>query len=317
MNEFRYFADMWLLGYDINIIWSILIFFTVFMVLYSGVISLLEPVLPTAILELFRYGKTLNGPVQSSLVALISVPKSYFTHFYIFSSIYVPALLCLAFWESSGRSLPDQVTPALDFICTSNRTANTSRTATLIALIFLSLQCFRRLYECVAVNQASKSTMNITHYIVGFAHYFCTGTGILCEAPGFAPGRGTAPVGVPMWKTDQFAIFCILSCVFFMAWTEQLNAHRTFAQLKIANPTKHSIPTGGLFALVSCPHYTMEILIYTILLLVLGVNHSTMLLVWAWVLINQCIAGLMSHSWYKATFKEYPPERKAIIPYLL
>ena len=60
MNEFRYFSDMWLLGYDINIIWSILIFFTVFMILYSGVISLLEPVLPTAILELFRYGKTLN-----------------------------------------------------------------------------------------------------------------------------------------------------------------------------------------------------------------------------------------------------------------
>jgi hypothetical protein len=28
--------------------------------------------------------------------------------------------------------------------------------------------------------------MNILHYIVGFAHYFSAGTGILCEAPGFS-----------------------------------------------------------------------------------------------------------------------------------
>ena len=85
----------------------------------------------------------------------------------------------------------------------------------------------------------------------------------------------------------------------------------------MANPTKHSVPSGGLFSLVSCPHYTMEVLLYSVLLLVLGTSHSSMLLVWAWVVINQCIAGLMSHSWYQSTFKEYPSTRKAIIPYLL
>ena len=147
---------MWFLGYDVNIIWAILLFFTVFMILYSGIISLLEPVLPTAVLELFRYGKTLNGPVQSSLVGLISVPKSYFTHFYIFSSIYIPLLLGLAIVEASGRSLPGSVKPALDLLCTSDRTSSTSGTSVLLALTLLSLQCFRRLYECVAVNQASK-----------------------------------------------------------------------------------------------------------------------------------------------------------------
>ena len=300
---------MWLLGYDLNIVWAILVFFTVFMILYSGIISLLEPVLPTAVLELFRYGKTLNGPVQSSLVGLISVPKSYFTHFYIFSSVYIPLLLCLTIAEASGRRLPDSVKPTLDFLCTTDRTSNTSRTSALLALSLLSLQCFRRLYECVAVNQASKSTMNITHYIVGFAHYFCTGTGIVCEAPGFAPGLA-AP-------TPSFLLLVPLVCIFFWAWYQQLEAHRIFARLKIANPTKHSVPYGGLFSLVSCPHYTMEVVLYTVLLLILGISHSSMLLVWSWVVINQCIAGLMSHSWYQTKFKEYPPTRKAIIPYLL
>ena len=300
---------MWLLGYDLNIVWAILVFFTVFMILYSGIISLLEPVLPTAVLELFRYGKTLNGPVQSSLVGLISVPKSYFTHFYIFSSVYIPLLLCLTIAEASGRRLPDSVKPTLDLLCTTDRTSNTSRTSALLALSLLSLQCFRRLYECVAVNQASKSTMNITHYIVGFAHYFCTGTGIVCEAPGFASGLA-AP-------TPSFLLLVPLVCIFFWAWYQQLEAHRIFARLKIANPTKHSVPYGGLFSLVSCPHYTMEVVLYTVLLLILGISHSSMLLVWSWVVINQCIAGLMSHSWYQTKFKEYPPTRKAIIPYLL
>ena len=78
---------------DINIVWSILIFFTSFMIIYNGIISLGEPHLPLFVLELFRYGKTLNGPVKNPLVKFISVPKTYFTHFYIFSSIYVPGLL--------------------------------------------------------------------------------------------------------------------------------------------------------------------------------------------------------------------------------
>ena len=47
---------------------------------------------------MLRYGKALNGPVRNPLVKLISVPKSYFTHFYIFSSIYVPSLLLLVLY---------------------------------------------------------------------------------------------------------------------------------------------------------------------------------------------------------------------------
>ena len=73
--------------------WAVLIFFTVFMIVYNSVIAFGEPYLPEFVLELFRYGKTLNGPAKTTFVKMISVPKSYFTHFYIFSSIYVPASL--------------------------------------------------------------------------------------------------------------------------------------------------------------------------------------------------------------------------------
>ena len=84
---------MWILNWDVNLVWAVLIFFTAFMMVYNSVIAFGEPYLPEFVLELFRYGKTLNGPAKTTFVKMISVPKSYFTHFYIFSSIYVPASL--------------------------------------------------------------------------------------------------------------------------------------------------------------------------------------------------------------------------------
>ena len=38
---------------------------------------------------------------------------------------------------------------------------------------------------------------------------------------------------------------------------------------------------------------------------------------WLWVIVNQVVAGFMSHQWYKQKFKEYPTERKAVLPFLV
>ena len=93
---------------DINIVWVILIFFISFMVIYNSIISFGEPYLPLFVLELFRYGKTLDGPVKNPLVKLISVPKTYFTHFYIFSSIYVPFLLLMVLYFYTNQTKVSQ-----------------------------------------------------------------------------------------------------------------------------------------------------------------------------------------------------------------
>merc|ERR1719228_2476935 len=150
--------------------------------------------------------------------------------------------------------------------------------------------------------------MNLTHYIVGFTHYFCTGTGVLCEAPGFSnvPPASTVTSSLPL-------VTFPLVLIFLWAWHRQLQAHQTFAELKKTNPTKHSVPHGGLFSLVSCPHYTMEIMMYTVVMLILGPQHRTGLLLWAWVTVNQVITAVMSHRWYRETFTDYPRQRKAII----
>ena len=136
---------------------------------------------------------------------------------------------------------------------------------------------FRRLYECAFIIQASTSTMNITHYIVGFAHYFCTATGYLCEPLGFLPDSSSVPLPELSFSTISLSAW-LASLVFLAAWHQQLQAHKIFAELKRKISSSHSIPEGGMFDLVSCPHFLCEIIIYTCLLIILGLSHQTALL---------------------------------------
>ena len=126
---------------DVNYVWAILIFFTVFMVIYNGVISVGEQYLPATLLELFRYGKTLDGPAKTPLIKLISVPKSYFTHFYIFSSIYVPAVLFSVIQVyQSNLKVSESVLNSLDLICSSDRQVSTSNSRLVLVLSLLLMQ---------------------------------------------------------------------------------------------------------------------------------------------------------------------------------
>ena len=112
--------------------------------------------------------------------------------------------------------------------------------------------------------------MNITHYIVGYAHYFCATTGYVSEAPGFSRSSMTG-LAFP-----ALPLYCwLLALVFLVAWYLEFEAHKIFAQLKIKSPHTHSIPNGSLFNLVSCPHYLCEVIIYTCFMFILGTSHLT------------------------------------------
>jgi len=306
---------MWVLGFDLHLIKTVLVFFSFWMVFFNGLIENFEKKLPLFLIEAFRYGKTLDGPVKTGLISLITVPKSWFLHFYIFSSIYVPCLLYLAYQVYvNENAVPGSVHYSLDLVCTQSRQSNTEAEAAVLVLMLLSLQCLRRLYECAFVNAKSKSTMNVLHYVVGFTHYFCAGTGVLCEAPSFTNRGPTQP-----W--DKLKMFDVKNALyvlmFFMAWLAQFRTHKIFSSLKQKNSSKHGIPHGGLFQYVSCPHYLCEVVIYFSLMMILGVSHQTMLFLFMWVLSNQTVAALMSHSWYVKTFSQYPQNRRAIFPYML
>jgi len=307
---------MYIFSYDLHLVHFILGVFTIIMVVFNGIIEHFEQSLPQFIVEAFRYGKTLNGPVQTKLVRLIQVPKSWFLHFYIFSSIYSPFILYQAYSSyMRNTEVPATYLTALDVVCTENRSPSASKENILLALTLLCIQCFRRFYECAFVNAKSTSSMNILHYIVGYAHYFCTATGILCQAPGYSYSSDSEEKVNLIELINMKTFLCV--AIFTWAWIHQFRAHKIFAGLKSKNANKHGIPEGDLFELVSCPHYFCEVLIYTSLALLLGYAHTTMLVVWVWVAVNQTVAAFMSHTWYNKQFKEYPKTRKAIFPFIL
>ena len=79
----------------------------------------------------------------------------------------------------------------------------------------------------------------------------------------------------------------------------------------------HFVPTGGHFDLISCPHYLMEILIYISFSMVHSFANTTLNCLVIFVATNQAFSALFTHSWYKDNFKNYPINRKALIPFIL
>ena len=75
------------------------------------------------------------------------------------------------------------------------------------------------------------------------------------------------------------------------------------------------IPEGDWFRLVSCPHYTAEIIIYGSLLLLQAGSVGTVLPC-LFVGIVLSLSARQMHSWYHEKFEDYPKDRKRIIPYI-
>ncbi len=74
-------------------------------------------------------------------------------------------------------------------------------------------------------------------------------------------------------------------------------------------------PDRGLFRWVSCPNYLGEIIEWSAWALatwsLAGLSFA------AWTVGNLAPRALAHHRWYRETFTDYPPRRKALIPFLV
>jgi protein-S-isoprenylcysteine O-methyltransferase Ste14 len=109
--------------------------------------------------------------------------------------------------------------------------------------------------------------------------------------------------------------FIIGTALFLAGYGINIYADRELRRLRLKNTKEYSIPKGGLFELISSPNYFGE------------------MLEWAgWAVLTWSLPGLAfaiftfanlfpravaNHKWYRKTFKNYPKERKAIIPFVL
>lgn len=115
------------------------------------------------------------------------------------------------------------------------------------------------------------------------------------------------------WLYDPRFIFG--AALFLTGYGINLYADRKLRELRKKNTREYSIPKGGLFELISSPNYFGEMLEWI----------GWAVLTWSlpglafavFTFANLFPRALSNHRWYKKTFRNYPKERKAIIPFLL
>jgi 3-oxo-5-alpha-steroid 4-dehydrogenase 1 len=115
------------------------------------------------------------------------------------------------------------------------------------------------------------------------------------------------------WFYHPAFIIGLLFCIYGLARNWQ--SDNILIHLRKPGETGYKIPKGGLFDLVSCPNHFSEIIEWTGFALMTwslpGLSFA------AWTFVNLLPRALHHHQWYKATFPDYPKERKSVIPYIL
>lgn len=105
------------------------------------------------------------------------------------------------------------------------------------------------------------------------------------------------------------------TAVFVGGWWLNGSSDRRLVRLRNTGDTGYQLPRGGAFRLVTCPNYLGEIIEWIGWALA---SHSPAALAFAvFTVANLVPRAFAHHRWYRAEFPDYPPERKALIPFLL
>lgn len=115
------------------------------------------------------------------------------------------------------------------------------------------------------------------------------------------------------WLTDPRFMSGVL--LFFAGFAIHTRADAILRRLRAPGETGYRIPRGFLFDRVSCPNYLGEIVEWTGWAILTWSLAGTSFAIWTFA--NLVPRALAHHRWYRETFPEYPPRRRAIFPGLL
>lgn len=103
--------------------------------------------------------------------------------------------------------------------------------------------------------------------------------------------------------------------LFLIGWGINQHADFVLRQLRAPGETGYRIPRGGLYRWVSCPNYLGEIVEW--LGWAVATGSWAGLGFAAYTVANLAPRALDHHRWYRRTFPDYPPERRALVPGVL
>jgi very-long-chain enoyl-CoA reductase len=182
-------------------------------------------------------------------------------------------------------------------------------TAWFVALLWVG-HFVRRTLEASFVHRYSGRPVPAGDFLVEYVYYW-----------GFAAWIAWS-LRDPAWTLPPLSIAILGTATFLLGETGNAWAHLRLRNLRTAvGQTQRSIPRGGLFERVSCPHYLFEITSWIGFLVVTRVlGAAVFLLLGATIVTSYALAR---HKAYKKDFDGqegrvlYPVARKAIFPHLL
>ena len=119
------------------------------------------------------------------------------------------------------------------------------------------------------------------------------------------------------YSSDWFADprFVIGAVAFILGAVVNISSDYRLAWLRNRSKVRYVIPHGGAYRHVSSPNLTGEMIEWIGFALM---TWSLPGLAFAiWTAANLIPRALWRHRWYRATFEDYPPERRAAIPGIL
>jgi very-long-chain enoyl-CoA reductase len=185
--------------------------------------------------------------------------------------------------------------------------AGWSRAAGFAAALW-TFHFLRRAYESALVHRYSKARIEPGDYSTEYAYYW-----------GFAAWIAWS-VSSPTYREPGLLLQSLGLVGFLVAERGNARAHRLLRDLREPGSSLKRIPRGFLFERLSCPHYFFEILSWVGFNLVTGTLAGTVFL-----LVGAGILAAWARTRHLAYQREfdgregrelYPPERRALIPFL-
>jgi 3-oxo-5-alpha-steroid 4-dehydrogenase 1 len=138
--------------------------------------------------------------------------------------------------------------------------------------------------------------------------------GIFNLANAYLNGRYLFDLSGDRYQVDWLTSpqFMIGSALFIVGFIINRQADATLHSLRREGETDYKILYGGMYRYISCPNYFGEIVEWT------GWGIATLslpgLAFALWTFANLAPRARAHHKWYHKHFREYPEERKALIP---
>jgi steroid 5-alpha reductase family enzyme len=108
--------------------------------------------------------------------------------------------------------------------------------------------------------------------------------------------------------------FLIGVALFLLGLRINWQSDQILRNLRKPGETGYKIPVGGLYRFVSCPNYLGELLEWVGFAIAAWSLPAAMFAVYT--AANLVPRARQNHKWYRETFADYPPERRAVLPLL-